>query len=230
MIDLPEVPVRITLKRSEITETLKVCMETTGTVAFALSGVLIDVTPGVAEDTCTFSASNLETSYTKRLACVTSCPDGQSLRALVRVRTLLEEIKALPSDVRDVDLSVTSRPGNRAVSVNGRCSIHAMDPEEFPELPSGFDIVTKVRNMKEALGHVVMAVSKDDTRYVLTGLFLDFAGRAAVGCDGFRLHFDEIEAVDAPRPAILVPVNAMKIVLKYGARTRCTSARQTGDM
>ena len=103
----------------------------------------------------------------------------------------------------------------RAVSVNGRCSIHALDPEEFPELPTGFDNVVKVRNLKEAAARVIMVVSKDELRYALTGMFLDLAGGAVVGSDGFRLHFEEIEAASPPKGALLVPANAMKMLLKF---------------
>jgi DNA polymerase-3 subunit beta len=203
----PEPPIVVTLKRSEITEMLKVCVETTGTISPALAHVLIDAAGGL----CTISASNLETSYTKTLACETEA----AVTTLVPAKTLLAEIKALPPEITDVELSVTNGKGNRAVSVNGRCSIHGQDPEEFPELPSGFTTVVKVRNLKEAVGRVIVAVSRDETRYVLTGLLLDLTGGFAVGCDGFRLHFEQIEAAEPPKDALVIPANAMKIILKF---------------
>jgi DNA polymerase-3 subunit beta len=207
----PEAPVKITLKRSEITEALKVCQETLGSVAPALSHVLIAASGRLWGDECVVSATNLETSYSKVLSCVTQGP----VTALAPAKTLLAEIKALPPEITDVELSITGGNGARAVSVNGRCSIHALDPEEFPTLPTGFDNIVKVRNLKEATARVIMVVSKDELRYALTGMFLDLAGGAAVGTDGFRLHFEEIEAASPPKGALLVPANAMKMLLKF---------------
>jgi DNA polymerase-3 subunit beta len=207
----PEAPVKITLKRSEITEALKVCQETLGSVAPALSHVLIAASGRLWGDECVVSATNLETSYSKVLSCVTQGP----VTALAPAKTLLAEIKALPPEITDVELSITGGNGARAVSVNGRCSIHALDPEEFPTLPTGFDNIVKVRNLKEATARGIMVVSKDELRYALTGMFLDLAGGAAVGTDGFRLHFEEIEAASPPKGALLVPANAMKMLLKF---------------
>jgi DNA polymerase-3 subunit beta len=162
-------------------------------------------------DEAVVSATNLETSYTKLLSCVTDGP----VSALIPAKTLLAEIKALPPEITDVELYVTAFDGARAVSVNSRCSIHTLDPEEFPELPNGFDNIVKVRNLKEAAARVIMVVSKDELRYALTGMFLDFAGGAVVGSDGFRLHFEEIEAASPPKDALLVPANAIKMLLKF---------------
>jgi DNA polymerase-3 subunit beta len=207
----PGAPVKVTLKRSEITEVLKVCVETLGTVAPALSHVLITASGRLWGDECVVSATNLETSFSKVLACVTKGP----VVALVPAKTLLAEIKALPPEITDVELSITDGKGTGAVSVNGRCSIHSLDPEEFPVLPCGFDNVVKVRNLKEAVGRVIMAVSRDETRYVLTGMLLDLTGGSAVGCDGFRMHVGEIEAASSPKDALVIPGSAMKILLKF---------------
>jgi DNA polymerase-3 subunit beta len=157
------------------------------------------------------SASNLETSFT----CTHACGVTKPVRTAIPAKVLFQEIKALPSEIRDVELSVTTGKGNMRVSVNGRCSIHTMEAGEFPELPSGFETVTKVRNMKEATSRVITAVSRDETRYVLTGLFLDFEGGNAVGSDGYRMHHEVIEADGSPRPSIVIPANAIRTVLKF---------------
>ena len=59
------------------------------------------------------------------------------------------------------------------------------------------------------------AVSKDELRYALTGLYLDFEDGQAVGTDGFRLHTSEIEANGAPVQSILLPSKAAQLVLKF---------------
>lgn len=204
--DKPE-PVVVTLRRSEIFETLKVCLQTLGNIAPALSHVRIEA----REQECLISATNLETSYCRMIP---ARPEAQ-VTALIPALLLSQEIKALPSEATDVELRITSGKGDWGVSVNGRCRIHGMDPEEFPELPTGFSETVKIANMKEAMGRVIVAVSKDQTRYALTGLYLDLEGGDAVGCDGFRLHHETIEAQAAPVPEILVPANAIKILLKF---------------
>ena len=90
-----------------------------------------------------------------------------------------------------------------------------MDPEEFPELPTGFDKIVSVRNLKEAMGRVIPAVSKDELRYALTGFTWTLLGGQAVGTDGFRLHVSEIEAPNTPVKNILLPSKAAQLVLKH---------------
>jgi DNA polymerase-3 subunit beta len=206
----PEVPAIVMVGRADLLEALKVCLAIAGSgsgMIPTLSHVLLNA----SKSELTLSVTSLDIAYTKTVACVTSAP----VVSLVPAKVLAQEIKALPGDVSEVELSITTRAGDRAVSVNDRCRIHGMDPEEFPELPSGFDTIVSVRNLKEAMARVLPAVSKDELRYALTGLYLDFVNGQAAGTDGFRLHISEIEANGAPVQNILLPAKAAGLLLKF---------------
>jgi DNA polymerase-3 subunit beta len=206
----PEVPVIVTLGRADLLEALKVCLAIAGSGS-GMIPTLSHVLLSASKSELTLSVTSLDIAYTKTVGCAASAP----VVALVPAKVLAQEIKALPGDVSEVELSITTRAGDRAVSVNDRCRIHGMDPEEFPELPSGFDKIVSVRNLKEAMGRVLPAVSKDELRYALTGLYLDFVNGQAAGTDGFRLHVSEIEANGAPVQNILLPAKAAALVLKF---------------
>jgi DNA polymerase III subunit beta len=66
------------------------------------------------------------------------------------------------------------------------------DPDEFPEvkvLDEGEEINISANLINEAISKVSYAMSKDETRYVLTGLFLQIIDEnlVAAGTDGFRM-------------------------------------------
>jgi DNA polymerase-3 subunit beta len=206
----PEVPAIVTIGRADLLDALKVCLAVAGSGS-GMIPTLSHVLLSASGSELVLSSTALDIAYTKSVGCATS----DKVVALVPAKVLAQEVKALPSDVTEIELQVTTRAGNRAVSVNGRCSIHGMDPEEFPELPSGFDQIVTVRNLKESMARVLPAVSKDELRYALTGLYLDFVEGQAVGTDGFRLHIAEIEAAGAPVKSVLLPSKAVQAVLKF---------------
>lgn len=55
--------------------------------------------------------------------------------------------------------------------------------------------------------------SKDETRYVLTGAFLDLPRQRIVGTDGCRLHYDEV-ACESSQTAV-VPLRTVKMVTRH---------------
>jgi DNA polymerase III subunit beta len=134
---------------------------------------------------------------------------SQLCKFSIPAKLFAAEVKALPAEIREVELSFSGK----TVSVNGRCEIRTADADEFPLLPSDFDKTVKVRGMTEAFSRVITAVSRDETRFVLTGVMLDLAKGKTVGTDGFRLHWDDIESEGGP--ALIVPASAVKIFLKF---------------
>jgi DNA polymerase-3 subunit beta len=95
------------------------------------------------------------------------------------------------------------------------------DPNEFPEITAdaGEDsetITLKGADLHEAVHKVLYAVSKDETRWVLTGVFL--AGRdgqlSVAGTDGNRLALARKTVGDEfSMPGVVVPENTIKLVL-----------------
>jgi DNA polymerase-3 subunit beta len=162
------------------------------------------------------SATNLERSWQRTITST-----GGDVVRCVPARVLYAEIKALPADTVDLDLLFKAH----AVSVNGRCDIATQDAEEFPELnlPSG-DMFF-IGNLVNALKRVMPAVSTDETRYALTGVYFDFKDSKLIGTDGHRLHIEDIELEGHVLEPAIVPLASAKIIAKHGS----DAARWVGE-
>ena len=195
----------ITFKRSEILDALKVALEITQQKS--VMPILHTVKIIAAEGEAVLYATSLDTWWRKVLTAVASTP----LQVCIPAKVLYDEIKALPAEVTDAELSFTAHQ----VILNDRCRIHTSDPEEFPEMPDYAYEPVPVRGMADAFKRVVCAVSTDELRYVLTGVCLDLKGATVVGTDGFRLHYQGVEVKGAPRDLILIPAKPVKMLLKF---------------
>ncbi len=196
-------PVSVTINRSSLEDALRVAVDVASS---GKSLPILSHLPVAADDrSCTVSATNLEASWTRTVDVVAS----GALSACIPAKTFMAEVRALPSEVRDVEL----RFSDGSVSINGRCKIRTTDGEEFPKLPTVFGNVVKVSGLTEALSRVIPAVSTDQTPYVLTGVMIDIERGKVVASDGFRLHYDDI--VTEGGPALILPANAVKILLKH---------------
>lgn len=91
-----------------------------------------------------------------------------------------------------IQLSTNEQEVAHVQAGNSRFKIHGMSQSEYPQLPefkeeNSFKVAQKF--LKEALFKTAFAVSKEDSRYVLTGVLmhLDAEGSTFVGTDGKRL-------------------------------------------
>ena len=113
---------------------------------------------------------------------------------------LLAEVKALPEETESVEWLFKAG----TASVNGRCDITTQDADEFPEMNLPAFEGQAIGNLAEALKAVMPAVSTDETRYALTGVYFDFASSKLVGTDGFRMHTEDIVPDDVTMKAALM--------------------------
>ena len=107
-------------------------------------------------------------------------------------------------------------------SSNSRFSLATLPSEEFPEIdiPSNYSITLPSEDMDKAIKKVSYAVSRDEARYVLTGvLFRSFGDRIhAVATDGHRLALYEIQVPSKEFSAIIPKksLSELKKVLREG--------------
>jgi DNA polymerase-3 subunit beta len=138
---------------------------------------------------------------------------------------LNSEIKALPAEVETVELSYSEEPANkssmsgnlkfRSLSVNGRCTLFCADPEEFPEIAAiEQENFVSIGDLAKAIKAVIPAVSKDETRYSLTGVYIDPVNKIAAATDGYRLHSENINP-DHAAPAVIIPLRTASLLLQY---------------
>lgn len=196
----------IRLERSELLDALKIAV----TIAEAKGNLPITSNVLLRSNgtECLVLATDLDRSWWRTLGSL-----GDEVTACVPAKLLQIEVKALPADIRVVELAFL----DGKCTINGRCDLFTGEVEEFPEIKADmFDEAEpiRVRGLLDALKRVAPAISTDETRYVLTGAFLDLPRQTVVGTNGFCLFFDEV--VCASDQTAIVPNATVKLLTKYG--------------
>ncbi len=174
----------------------------------ALSNVLMATDQGRLK----LAATNLEVA----ISCWIGAKVEEEGSITVPANLLAEFVRSLPNDRIDVSLSQRTR------TVNLHCArfeanIRGIDAEEFPSIPSigdGFRISVDAKTLHDSISLVAFAAASDDSRPVLTGVLINFAGDAMtmVAADGFRMAV-KTSPLSAPVPqdaSIVVPARALR--------------------
>jgi DNA polymerase-3 subunit beta len=113
----------------------------------------------------------------------------------VAARSFYEIVRQLPAE----ELSVTLLPNHRIEIVSGKAKYRLLgvSAEEFPSLPTFDDaklVSLEASSLSNMIGRTIYAVSQDETRYNLSGVFFEPAGGdklKLVATDGHRLSLAE---------------------------------------
>ncbi|MBS0635304.1 MAG: DNA polymerase III subunit beta [Verrucomicrobia bacterium] len=133
-----------------------------------------------------------------------------------RFAQLVRELTAM-----QVEISTNSKDVTNIVADASTFRVHGLPRTDFPGLPD-LTGATKVQftqgQLKDALYRTSFAVSKEDNRYVLTGVFCHITGSQAifVGTDGKRLARTSI-AISADAGSnfeCIIPLKAVDEILK----------------
>lgn len=134
-------------------------------------------------------------------------------------RRLTQLIKELTAP--HIELATNEQEITEVIANSSHFKLHGMNRKEYPSLPDiskaqKFSIPQK--ELKEVLFHTAFAVSKEDNRYVLTGVFMSIAdGKASfTGTDGKRLAKTELPVpVDASHSGnYIIPLKAVEEIQK----------------
>ena len=166
--------------------------------------ILSNILLSFSKETLTIYSTDLEISAIGRV----DYPSPVEKRVVVHGKKFMEILKEM--DQGDVDLDFDdSTLTIRQKQSEFVLSLH--DPEEFPEVKEigeGEEFSMAGADFLEILDKVSFAVSSDETRYVLTGMYM--AGAAdkvsVVGTDGFRmaLYQKDIPGLNAFK-GVIVP-------------------------
>jgi DNA polymerase-3 subunit beta len=172
-----------------------------------LNNVLIKTIDG----RLSISATNLEIAITEKIGSKVS--DEGSIT--VPARLMQEYIASLPSGVLELELEGTKlhiKTNQYSSTINGVLA------DEFPSFPELNESVTwniPTKECKKGLQQVVFAASSDDTRPVLTGVYLHTNGGQlfAVATDSYRLAEKSLMKT-SQEISLLVPATAMQELLR----------------
>ncbi|TCK02913.1 DNA polymerase III subunit beta [Phorcysia thermohydrogeniphila] len=166
-----------------------------------LSNILIEAEDNVLR----LTATNLEVGISTLVDCEVIEPGKTTVNAAKAAKlfsSLTGEEFVLETD--DSKLVIKS--------VNSRFSLATLPPEEFPEveIPETYSVRLLSAEVDRAIKKVSYAVSRDEARYILTGVLLRSFGDKvhAVATDGHRLALYEMKA-EAEEFSAIVPKKSL---------------------
>jgi len=149
----------------------------------------------------------------------------------VPARLMQEFVSNLPSGVIDIEL-VKSKL--KITTDQYQSSVNGISAEDFPVMPTisnGTQWSIDSNSLKTALNQVVFAASSDETRQVLTGVYIHSAKDKLyiVATDSYRLAEKEIKQNNL-NISILVPSTAMqdlmRVIANYDGEVKVTHDNQ----
>jgi DNA polymerase III subunit beta len=147
-----------------------------------LSNFLLEAANGIL----TISATDL----TVGIRCFMEAKIIEEGTTTLPAKRLAQLVRELTS--ASLELTTNANEIAEIVSNGSRFRLHGMSRTEFPELPElekAIHFSMKQAELKEVLFRTAFAVSREDNRFILTGVFLSIANGQAtfIGTDGKRL-------------------------------------------
>jgi DNA polymerase-3 subunit beta len=199
---------RITASKDDLVQALGVVSRavSTRTSVQILSGVLLEASGGELR----LAATDMELSLRATLRAQIE-GDGA---IVLPGKTLADIAKLLPAD----EVTIEHKPTESVVhltSGSASYTLHTYNPEDFPRLPD-LDAVSTFsvdrEPLLETIGRVARAASRDESRPVLTGILVQFAGGKIVmaATDSYRLAVKETPTETATELEAIVPARALQ--------------------
>jgi DNA polymerase-3 subunit beta len=142
--------------------------------------------------------------------------EGATTLPAKRLAQLIRELTTV-----NVEVSSNTHEMTTLVAGTSRFKLNGMSKEEFPSLPDlshAHTFKIKQKDLKDLLYRTSFAVSKEDNRYVLTGLLMEIANSQVmfVGTDGKRLARAHAPIDIAPtfKNQSIIPLKAVEEMLK----------------
>lgn len=159
------------------------------------------------------------TDLTVGVRCSTEAKILQEGSTTLPARKLAQLVRELTSV--NLEITTNSNEITEIVSDSSCFKLNGMSKNEFPELPSVADAVhfnVSQMELKDMFFRTAFAVSREDNRYVLTGVYLNITGQNAVfvGTDGKRLARAHLKVNLDPSfsASYIIPLKAVEEVLK----------------
>lgn len=157
------------------------------------------------------AATNLEVGIT----CWIDCAIDEEGAVTVPARLLTDFVGNLPNEAIKLELDRRTL-ALHVRAARSKATVRGIDAEDFPAIPSVEGKPTALiapEVLREAIGQVVFAAATDESRPVLAGVHLRFAGDKVTfsAADGFRMavRTADLAGPAAEEVAIIVPARAL---------------------
>jgi len=206
--DIVGTGLKITVPKDELVQALGVVSRAVSnrTSVQILSGILLEAAGGELR----VAATDMELSLRATIAAQV---DGDGSIVLPG-KTLVDIARLLPAD----EVTIEHRQSESVVHVtagSASYTLHTYNPEDFPRLPDVTSVQTfpvERESLLETIQRVARAASRDESRPVLTGILVQFAGGTLTmaATDSYRLAVKETElSSKAPDLEAIVPGRAL---------------------
>ncbi len=168
--------------------------------------IVTNVLISTEESSLRLAATNLEIGINYKMPATVE----EAGSIAVPARLLTELVHSLPNERIEMDVSAQNfSMAVRCLRYDAR--IKGLDPRDFPPIMMPTDAITTMvaaETIKDAIKQVVFAAATDDTRPVLTGVYVKLEGAemTLAAADGFRLAVLKaplLREVDAPLEVIV---------------------------
>ena len=137
-----------------------------------------------------------------------TCTDGEmTIRTLVNATVVEDGVAVMPAKLfgellrklsGEVDIEIDRNFRAAIRSQGSNTSMAGINAAEFPdtiEVKPAFEVTLPQGRLREAVSHIMFAVSTDETRRILTGCLMEVLPDETrfVGLDGFRLALQRIQ-------------------------------------
>ena len=180
--------------------------------------ILSNVFLSAQDSSLTIKATDLEVSVETTIPVQVQEPG----RATVSAKNFLDIVRELP----DKEIHVHSKENHWVAITCGKSSFNIMglSPEDFPSLPTySGKTISKARTeaLQKMIDHTLYAVSGDETRYHMNGVYLestDSKKYVIIGTDGHRLAYYEDQPFEGPgiplAKGIIIPRKGVQEIRK----------------
>lgn len=206
---------KLSIARGELLDSLTVVSKGTSARSTLpiLSGILVSASDGLL----TLQSTDLEVSVRNTSPALTE-RDGA---IVVPGRLLTDIVKSLPEAAVTLESEGDSLHVNCQQSSFSMRTLNAADFPAFPEVTADQSVDLPAGVLGAMVRKVAKAVSRDETRAVLTGVLLVIEGAIIkmVATDSYRLALDEaiLESEAASDVEVVVPGRALEEAIKLAA-------------
>ncbi|MBC9867646.1 MAG: DNA polymerase III subunit beta [Opitutae bacterium] len=203
---------KFTINRDHFSNGLQQVLNVVGTRATMpiLSNVLIEA----AEGYISLTTTNLDMGIRCRIKAEVGEAGGLTL-PVRKLATIIRELPNLDVGVRSIDHQAEISSGGSQFLING------IGPEEFPSLPTFSDdrqFILSQETLAKMLRSVSYGQSTDESRYILNGVFFNFAEDklTLVATDGRRLALisKELEIENSNPGNLILPAKSVTELLR----------------
>jgi DNA polymerase III subunit beta len=178
-----------------------------------LSNVFIEA----KNETLSIKATDIKVNFATSIP-ISVQEEGTSTIFCDKLLGILSSIPEGEIEIEQNDMRISIKPVFKKI----KFQLRSISPDKFPEFPGIEDskyFSFPVKEFKEMIENTIFAVSDDETRYFMNGVFMEKVGNSIimVATDGKRLAYikKELESEIQDFKSAIIPPKILSIILRH---------------